>query len=51
MAIDYNELEKALRNMNERQKLFQIVKSEMLRRGHWKNLPRGKAITENLKRK
>lgn len=49
--INYNELEQALRDMNERQKLFTIIKAEMQRRGHWKNLPRGKAIVENLKRK
>lgn len=39
--MKYNELEKALKEMQPRQRLFELVKAEMKRRGHWKNKPRG----------
>ena len=42
MAIDYNELEQKLSKMKPRQRLFELVKQEMVKRGHWKQLPRGK---------
>lgn len=42
--IDINELTYALAHMNKRMKLFMIVRAEMERRGHWKQLPRGKAF-------
>lgn len=32
----------ALRLMKPRQKLYELVKAEVKRRGHWKNLPRGR---------
>lgn len=34
-------LETELREMSERSVLFRMIKEEMLRRGHWKNLDRG----------
>jgi len=39
--IDLTELQRALQLMQPRQKLYEIVKAEMKRRGHWKNKPRG----------
>lgn len=41
MAINYDELEKELRAMKPRSKLFILVRSEMERRGHWKRRIRG----------
>ena len=41
MAIDYIELEQALKDMKPRQRLFELVKQQMKRRGHWKPKPRG----------
>lgn len=43
MAIDLKELEEALRKMERRQKLYEIVKAEMIRRGRWKAANRGAA--------
>jgi hypothetical protein len=51
MAIDYNELEQKLKETKPRQRLFEIVKKEMQRRGHWKGKPRGKPINETLQGK
>ena len=42
MAIDYNELEQKLAKMKPRQLLYELVKNEMVKRGHWKQLPRNK---------
>lgn len=39
--IDLIELERALREMQPRQKLFELVKREVKQRGHWKAKPRG----------
>lgn len=39
--IDLNELERALRTMRPRQKLYELIKAELRRQGHWKNKPRG----------
>ena len=39
--IDLKELEKALSVMQPRQQLYEIIKREMINRGHWKQLPRG----------
>jgi hypothetical protein len=47
MAINYNELEKALADMKPRQRLYELVKAEMQRRGHWKLLKRGFHVTED----
>lgn len=41
MTIDYDELEKALKNMKPRQKLFEMVKAEMIKRDRWKPEKRG----------
>jgi hypothetical protein len=39
--MDYNELERELKKMKPRSKLFELIKSEMKIRGHWKNRVRG----------
>lgn len=49
--IDLNELERALKDMQPRQRLYEIIKAEMVYRGRWKQLARGKNIRENLKKK
>lgn len=49
--IDLKELEQALERMTSRSVLFDLVKKEMLKRGHWKYKPRGKPVPENLKKK
>lgn len=48
MALDSKSLkliELELAQMKPRQRLFEIVKAELKRRGHWKYLPRGKSFT------
>lgn len=42
--IDLKELEKQLRSMKPRQALYELVKKEMMRRGRWKQKPRGKSF-------
>lgn len=42
--IDFDELEYALGRMKPRQKLYNLVKSEMKKRGNWKDKPRGKIL-------
>lgn len=49
-VIDYEELTQALAKMRPGQRLYQIIKSEMKKRGRWKNKPRGRIVVENLKR-
>lgn len=44
--LDLNLITKALRKMQPRQRLYEIIKAEMIRRGRWKNLPRGKPFTK-----
>lgn len=44
--IDFKLLEHMLKNMTTSSKLYQLIKAEMVRRGHWKNKPRGKAFTK-----
>lgn len=44
MVIDYNKLEEALDTMGPSSQLYKLVKAEMLKRGRWKNAPRGKAF-------
>lgn len=39
--IDLRELEQALRDMQPRQAVYELVKAEMVRRGRWKAMPRG----------
>lgn len=41
MAINYDELAKALSDMKPRQRLYEIVKAEMVKRGRWKERPHG----------
>jgi len=50
MALNYDDIEKALSKMQERHKLFYLVKAEMVKRGHWKGRPRGKPQPDNLKK-
>lgn len=51
MAINLEELERELRDMTPRSRLFTIVKEEMKRRGHWKNHRRGKPHPQTLNKK
>lgn len=44
--IDHMELEKALRAMKPRSKLYELVKKEMKLRGRWKAKARGKAFSK-----
>jgi hypothetical protein len=39
--MDFKELERMLKDMQPRQKLYELVKSEMQARGRWKAKPRG----------
>jgi hypothetical protein len=39
--MDYKKLEKELKNMSVRSKLYGLVKAEMTKRGNWKQRPRG----------
>jgi hypothetical protein len=41
MNINYDELEQALKEMQPRQKLYELVRAEMVKRGRWKTAPRG----------
>jgi hypothetical protein len=43
--IDYEDLKRALADMKPRERLFELVKAELQRRGHWKQLKRGKPGT------
>lgn len=40
----YLMLEQMLRRMTPRHRLYRLVKAEMVRRGNWKNKPRGEAF-------
>jgi hypothetical protein len=42
MALDYDEVERQLKDMQPYHKLYKLVQAEMKRRGHWKAKPRGK---------
>lgn len=44
--IDPKELEQALKDMKPRQVLYELVKSEMKRRGRWKAAPRGNKFSK-----
>jgi hypothetical protein len=41
MSLNYEELEQMLADMKPRQRLYELVKKEMVRRGRWKNRVRG----------
>lgn len=40
-TFSFKHMEHAIRSMTPRSRLFNVVKREMQRRGHWKNLARG----------
>lgn len=41
MSINLQELEQALKTMKPRQQMYELIKRELKKQGHWKNLPRG----------
>lgn len=45
MKIDYSMFQAILATMTEGSKAFELVRTEMQKRGRWKNKPRGKAFT------
>jgi hypothetical protein len=47
-VIDPKELEQALIEMKPWHPVFKLIKAEMIKRGHWKNRPRGKPTLKNL---
>jgi hypothetical protein len=44
--LDFNEVEQELKKMKPRQRLYELVKNEMKRRGHWKPKARGIVFTK-----
>ncbi len=44
--MDLKELKQELADMTPRSKVFEIVKAELLKRGHWKPQARGKAFAK-----
>jgi hypothetical protein len=48
MPKNYTEFEQILKTMREQSIPFRLVKREMIKRGHWKGLPRGRVVLENL---
>lgn len=42
--IALSELERELQTMKPRSQVFELVKAEMKRRGHWKNKSRGRVF-------
>jgi hypothetical protein len=47
--IDLDLLAKEIRKMSVRSDLYKVLKRELLLRGWWKNLPRGKADPKRFK--
>lgn len=43
-AIDPIKLEAELRKMQPRQKMYELIKAELERRGHWKRIAGGKQM-------
>jgi hypothetical protein len=41
MRMDYEALKEELAKMKPRQKLYELVKAEMIKRDRWKSSPRG----------
>ena len=39
--IDLVQLTKEIRSMNSRKKLYQVLKNELTKLGHWRDRPRG----------
>lgn len=48
-VASWEELEEALSKMKPQQRLYEIVKKEMKKRGRWKALARGRVVIKNLK--
>jgi len=42
-TLEFKHIEHAIRNAGEQSRLWLAIKNEVKRRGHWKNLPKGKA--------
>ena len=40
--INYEELITAIKTLERHQKLYKVLKAELSKKGHWKQLPRGK---------
>jgi hypothetical protein len=45
MAVNIKELQKAMAKMGPRSVLYNSIKKEIQRRGHWKAKPRGRPFT------
>lgn len=45
--IDINEIIEQMEVMEPRQLLFRVIKAEMIKRGHWRNKPRGTFKTKD----
>jgi len=39
--IEHGELRLIIRNMTPRQEIYKLLKDELSKQGHWRNLPRG----------
>jgi hypothetical protein len=50
VSLNLNEFEATLTEMSTRSKAFQLVKEEMMKRGHWKAKSRGIPIKTNLRK-
>jgi hypothetical protein len=46
--MDLEELRLAIRAMKPRQRLYKVLKEELHRQGHWKDLPRGNPEKGNM---
>ena len=46
--IDLEQLQKEVRSMSPRSKLYKILRNELSRIGHWKQLKRGKPNPRNI---
>jgi hypothetical protein len=40
--IDLKQLEYELKHLKSTQRLYKLLRDELSRQGHWRNLPRGK---------
>lgn len=46
MQLNYQDLEAKLAGMSNKSILFNLIKQEMKKRGHWKAKARGKSFTK-----
>lgn len=46
--MNYDELEQELKNMKPRQRLYELIKTEMVKRGRWKPKPKGKPFEKGF---